>query len=228
MKRSLNNIFDEAKASEIENLVNKNVAPEVSADTLSSVKNKVYAKTTLKKKKKKAKSVWLRFGAIAACFVLLLSIGVSTYVYAADVREYNAAVKFFDEHDLSTERLSHGEIKKVYRDIITESFSYSKTAEVILNSLTSEQIEGIEILQDDPTPEDVAKLWEHKNYNGWFVPSDKSGIHYESRHEYVERGPEGYLDFDKSFLEKYDRDTLIWNMAIPEFYIWAFVRFPMG
>ena len=71
MKKTLNNIFDEANAGEIDNLVKQNAAPEVSADTLSSVKDKVYAKTNLKKKT--TKSVWLRFGAIAACFVLIVS-----------------------------------------------------------------------------------------------------------------------------------------------------------
>ena len=72
MKKTLNHIFDEANAGEIENLVKQNAAPEVSADTLSSIKDKVYAKTNLKKERKPNKNEWLRFGAIAACFVLIL------------------------------------------------------------------------------------------------------------------------------------------------------------
>ena len=73
MKKTLNNIFDEANAGEIENLVKQNAAPEASADTLSSIKDKVYAKTNLKKERKTNKNVWLRFGAIAACFLLIVS-----------------------------------------------------------------------------------------------------------------------------------------------------------
>ena len=73
MKKTLNHIFDEANAGEIENLVKQNAAPEVSADTLSSIKEKVYAKTNLKKERKPNKNVWLRFGAIAACFLLIVS-----------------------------------------------------------------------------------------------------------------------------------------------------------
>ncbi|MBE6684621.1 MAG: hypothetical protein E7592_03090 [Ruminococcaceae bacterium] len=73
MKKTLNNIFDEANAGEIENLVKQNAAPEVTADTLSSIKGKVYAKTNLKKEKKNNRGMWLRFGAIAACFVLISS-----------------------------------------------------------------------------------------------------------------------------------------------------------
>ena len=73
MKKTLNHIFDEANAGEIENLVKQNAAPEVSADTLSAIKDKVYAKTNLKKEKKPPIRIWLRFGAIAACFALILS-----------------------------------------------------------------------------------------------------------------------------------------------------------
>ena len=73
MKKTLNHIFDEANANEIENFVKQNAAPEVSADTLSSIKDKVYAKTNLKKERKPNKNVWLRFGAIAACFLLIVS-----------------------------------------------------------------------------------------------------------------------------------------------------------
>ena len=73
MKKTLNHIFDEANAGEIENLVKQNAAPEVSVDTLSSIKDKVYVKTNLKKERKPNKNVWLRFEAIAACFVLVLS-----------------------------------------------------------------------------------------------------------------------------------------------------------
>ena len=73
MKKTLNHIFDEANANEIENFVKQNAAPEVSADTLSSIKDKVYAKTNLKNERKPNKNIWFRFGAIAACFLLIVS-----------------------------------------------------------------------------------------------------------------------------------------------------------
>ncbi len=73
MKKTLNHIFDDANAGEIENLVKQNAAPEVSADTLASIKSKVYARTNLNKETKSAKSVWVRALAIAACLVLLIS-----------------------------------------------------------------------------------------------------------------------------------------------------------
>lgn len=72
MKKTLNDIFDEASASEIEDLVNRNAAPTVSDETLLSVKDKVYAKTGLKKKDKSRIGIWMRFGAIAACLALTI------------------------------------------------------------------------------------------------------------------------------------------------------------
>ena len=94
------------------------------------------------------------WGAIAACLVILFSVGIGTYTYAAEAKEYHDAIKFFNDYDLSTRGLTRAEIKKIYRDITTESFSYTKTAEVIANSLTSDQIGGFEILQEKPTPAD--------------------------------------------------------------------------
>ena len=89
MKKTLNHIFDEANAGEIENLVKQNAAPEVPVDTLSSIKDKVYAKTNLKKERKPNKSVWLRFGAIAACFLLI----VSAVIVVPMLREDNPGVE---------------------------------------------------------------------------------------------------------------------------------------
>lgn len=75
MKKTLNNIFDEANANELENLVCRNAAPDVSADTLSSVKDKVYAKTgiTRSKIKKPIAFRWRSYAAVAACFLIILS-----------------------------------------------------------------------------------------------------------------------------------------------------------
>lgn len=75
MKKTLNDIFDEANANELEKLVSQNAASDVSADTLSSIKNKVYAKTGITKAKAKKPIAFRRqsYVAIAACFVIILS-----------------------------------------------------------------------------------------------------------------------------------------------------------
>ena len=73
MKKKLNEIFDQAKPQELDQFSNELDAPKLSLQVLASVKDKVYVKTKLKKEKKNYKSMWLRFGAIAACFVLIIS-----------------------------------------------------------------------------------------------------------------------------------------------------------
>ena len=90
----------------------------------------------------------------AGLALLLLAGGFSGYAFAAEVKEYRAAVAFFAENALSAEGLTRGEIKNVYRDITTGKFSYEKTAEVIAKS-----VGGYELFQQEPTPEAVEGLW---------------------------------------------------------------------
>lgn len=74
MKKTLNNIFDEANANELEKLVSQNAASDVSADILSSIKNKVYARTGITKAKTKKPFVfrWQSYVAVAACLLLIV------------------------------------------------------------------------------------------------------------------------------------------------------------
>ena len=167
---------------------------------------------------KSSNRTWRAIASAAACFILLISIGFIT----VEAKEYSDAIKFFNEYGLSTDGLSRGEIKAVYRDITTKSFTYSKTAEVIANSLSSDQIGGYEILQDNPTPEDIENLWNYKNYNGGFVRPAQHGVHYAYRSEYKEDEQLGFSVHDKSFIEKYDGDKLLWSVSISEFWIDGF------
>ena len=74
MKKKISNIFDEAKASEIETLVSQNEACDLSPDTLSAVKEKVYVKMGMGSVKKK-KQINLRsrsFVAATACLCVII------------------------------------------------------------------------------------------------------------------------------------------------------------
>ena len=88
MKKKLNEIFDEAKPQELDQFSEELNAPELPHEVLASVKGKVYAKTKLKKDNKTSKSVWLRFGAIAACFLLI----VSAVIVVPMLREDNPGI----------------------------------------------------------------------------------------------------------------------------------------
>lgn len=152
---------------------------------------------------------------LAACAALLIGIGFGTHAVVAEAKEYNAAVRFFDEYDLSTEGLSRSQIKAVYRDIITESFTYSKTAGVILRNLSAEEIKGYEIDQREPTPEDMENIWNYRKFSSNYQHAGSVGptnIRYERGKELYE----GELFIQRS-IKKYVDDTLVWEVAITDF-----------
>ncbi len=101
---------------------------------------------------KMKKSTFARIVAAAACLVLIFGTGAWTYAAAVEYRDYRTAVEFFNENGLSSEGLTRSEIKAVWRDITTNSFNYSKTAEVIKNI-----IPGQKLTIDDTTSDDTEK-----------------------------------------------------------------------
>ncbi len=170
---------------------------------------------------------WRAVASLAACVILLISVGFVT----VEAKEYSDAIKFFNEYGLSTDGLSRGEIKEIYRDITTKSFTYAKTAEVIAGSISSDKIGGYEILQENLTPEDVLNLWNYKNYSGGFVvsgddgstwlgvSSNRQGVHYEYRAEYKEDPKLGFEVHDRSIVEKYEDGELLWSVPISLFWV---------
>ncbi len=175
-----------------------------------------------------SRSAWVKWGTMAACFALVLSVCIGSFVIVAEANEYKAAVQFFNDYGMSTEGLTRGEITAVYRDITTKAFTYSKTAEVIQNSISTGIVDGYEIMQDNPTPEDVENLWNYKNFTGHFVGSEQEGIHYRYRSEYKEDADLGFEVHDKSYIEKFDGETLLWSVSVSEFWIEDYVAVSDG
>ena len=173
----------------------------------------------LQEKPRKKRRTWKRAVSVAACLVLLMGMGFGIFAYAAEQREYNAAVAFFEENGLSTEGLSRSDIKAVYKDITTRSFTYSKTAEVIADSISANRIGGFEILQETPTPEDVARLWDYSAGSFQDDHFRQEGIRYRYYSENKEDPELGFDVHDKSFFEKYDGDTLLWSVCITEYWV---------
>ena len=157
---------------------------------------------------------WLKkCGTVAACLVLLASSCLGIYACTAEVREYNEAMRFFQEHDLSTEGLTRSEIKKVYRDITTKSFSDPKTAEVILNSLSFDQIGGYEILQENLKPEDLEHLGSHLYFNGQYWVTDPESVP-NIRYSYGNEFTDGNMG--KGYVEKYEDNVLVWKTYVTD------------
>ena len=162
------------------------------------------AKTTPKKKFN-----WKVWGTMAACMALIVSLAGAAF--AAEAKEYSAAVEFFEDNGLSMEGLSRSDVKAVYRDITTQHFTYDKTAEVI-----QQAVPGLEITQREPTPEELAAAW---NRNVWMNARSKAGISY--RVGYQEKLDEtlGFDVLDKSILECYRNDTLLWTAEFPKLFV---------
>ena len=146
---------------------------------------------------------YLRF-AVAACIVLAVCIAVGVPALRAEAQEYADALAFFQANGLSTEGLTRAEIKAVYKDITTESFTYSKTGQVIQNSLTQEQIEGFEILQQELKPEDVENLWNYKQCGSWFVPYDRPKYQWHV-----------YPNISAYYFEKKEDGEVVWQVDTP-------------
>lgn len=167
---------------------------------------------------KPARRPWRAALAIAACLTLLCALGFGTYAYTAEAREYSDAVAFFEAHALSAEGLTRAEIKAVYRDITTKSFTHAKTAEVIEKNLPADFGGDFGVPQGDLTPEELAKLWENMVFNGTYYEPKKDNVSYIRYRYYNESQTDSGLH-DAGYVEKYENDVLLWSVSFTEFEI---------
>ena len=157
--------------------------------------------------------------AAAACLAVVLALGSAAVVYAADVREYRAAEAFFAENGLSSDGLSRSEMKAVYRDITTRRFAYRKTPEVI-----RQVVPGWELRQEEPTPEELAAIWDRKE------PAEsapQSGISFRRDFRYIHTEARGEV-LECCLLECLRDGELIWTAEFPDFYLDDYACFPEG
>ena len=152
-----------------------------------------------------------RRGVLAACIAFIIVIGSAATAFAIEAREFKNAVAFFEENGLSTVGLSRSEIKAVYRDITTKSFTNDKTAEVLKHAVT-----GWEIEQDEPTPEELAALWDK---NVWRNNVKQNGVSYRKDSKYVYDEKRGFDVFEKDILECYQDAKLLWSAEFTDFYV---------
>lgn len=166
--------FDELNERETELLLDGCLeSEELDTEALFRIQTSVLA--SLPKKKKTRVRKRLRLAVIAAALLAVL-VGVTV-----EAKEYSDAVDFFEAYDLPTEGLTRAEIKAVYRDITTESFTYSKTAEVLERSISEHHVEGIKLPQENPTPTDIEGMWQYINREGALIltaPEETDGVQY--------------------------------------------------
>lgn len=82
MRKQLGEIFDEAKAEELETLVQKHNVPQLSEEIYKSIKEKVYKKTRLSAKKHGIFNFYRkRYEVVVACTLLCAVIGIFAYMW---------------------------------------------------------------------------------------------------------------------------------------------------
>ena len=98
--------------------------------------------------------------AIALAMVALLlvcgggTVAMGVTAMAKEAKEYNETLDFFEEYNLSAEGFTRSEIKKIYRDIVSESFTYEKTEAALASGL-----EGYEIQTKPLDSDGLKRLW---------------------------------------------------------------------
>lgn len=155
--------------------------------------------------------------AIAACVALFIVAGSASLAIAAEAKEYNTAIAFFEENGLSSEGLSRSEVKEVYRDITTKSFTYGKTAEVIRHAVS-----GWEIQQDEPTPEELSALWDKnlRMHSAAILTGSVShdGVSF-NKYSVVDKDENGDEVFKKCVLECFKDGKLLWSADFTDFFV---------
>ena len=189
-------------------------------------------KAAVKPEKAGRKAKRFRWGLAAACLAAVLLLGSGAFALRAEAKEYRSALMFFEENGLSAEGLSRAEIKAVYRDITTKSFTYGKTAEVIRQA-----VPGWEIDQKEPTPEEIAQVWQQKTQaaavdTGEIDPAIDPrlgpGIRYIREEVHRETWNEQTGSFEKSVLKCYRDRQLIWTAEFTDFLVGGCEHFPEG
>ena len=173
------------------------------ADQQSSIENKLSMPTRR-----------IRWGVLAACLAVLIVIGSTITAFAIEAKEYNTALSFFDENGLSTEGLSRSEVKAVYRDITTQSFTFGKTAQVL-----KQAVPGWEIEQDEPTPDELAIIWHRSVVMRWISDTSNNGIDFRMNKQYGVDEELGYEVFEKCILECYQDGNMLWSTEFTDFYV---------
>ena len=109
------------------------------------------------------KRAWLVLAVVTA---LLVCLGIGTYAYA-EAEEYSRALRYFEEHGISTEGLTRTEIKAVYRSFLTESTEHDDGTGVVEHTADVTEVAGIGFPAETGTPsEDEIKAGEERHREG--------------------------------------------------------------
>ncbi|MCR5808312.1 MAG: hypothetical protein K6G56_01980 [Clostridiales bacterium] len=208
-------ILNELEEEQLETIL-KNVKDR-SGGRKENVKALFDEKTGLETVKKAgSRPGFRRIAGIAAAAALALLLGTGGFMAVKESKAYAEAADFFSENGLDKEGLTRAEIKAVYRDVREETFSYSKTAEVISHSMRENEIPGYEIIEKG---EELPKEMMRDIIAAISARKNAEGIRYGIRIKYVHHDEgDGWNEEVGSYAEKYDGTELLWQVTFDGIY----------
>jgi len=149
-----------------------------------------------------------RWAIVTLCLIIVIVIGFTAWKVSAEKREYNIAIDFFEDNGLSTDDLTSEEIVEIYRDITTGKFTYNKTIEVLRKTVS-----GWEIPQVNPTPEEIAAVWDKNTAILLRISKDYACIFDNT----IGSDDERYSFSEKSTVNCFYNKKLLWTITIPDY-----------
>ena len=176
-----------------------------------------------------------RFIAAAAVLVFVIGTAFGVTAYAKEVKEYNEAMRFFNENTLPTDGLSRSEIKEVYRSFTSRQFTAGEAGGVIEVGRYKFDLSGLEFAAHPAAPADYSALWSRSSFEplpesgaeyavnlyGGLLPLFDEGVHYVKNAVYSQGGE----SVVRSTLEEYQRGEQNWQVAFDNCTIDAFEAF---
>lgn len=112
---------------------------------------------------KKRSFNWKRFTVAAAACLLVVGACLGVYAFVKENREYKAAVAFFDEHGLPADGLTRKEIRNVYKDISSNSFSDPMSEKVLTAYANNLRLSSEMVFSGTNSRSNSAYLWAFNN-----------------------------------------------------------------
>lgn len=159
-----------------------------------------------------------RRAVVICAAVLLLVSGFTVYAVAAEAKEYNEAVGFFDENNIPTDGLSRAEIKAVYRDVTMKTYSYEKTIEI----LNAYSVEVYSETLESPTNAELDELWNERVLAYTEQLHAQSGIWYDVEYEDAGFDSNG-IGHSVQYVVRKDGENVIWRYRVPDDMDYLFV-----
>ena len=200
MKKKIDNILHQLDSYPLPDKTKILAAfPEVSAEAEEPVKAPIPVRRRLSPAK---------LAALAMAALLVVGGGIT--VAAMEAKEYNEAMDFFEEYNLSAEGFSRSEIKKIYRDIVSESFTYEKTEEALASGLV-----GYEIQSKPLDSDGLKRLWQLGYV--WSIGDQQQSGEVGVQYRYDLGVTSEKLQFSEVI--KMKNDQRVWKKRLDDFYV---------